>query len=286
MRRIATSTTVAVFVATLVSGCQVTKSSFEPPQGVKVSIYQPRSDISMNRIAIKFQNDSAEPLTITAASLISNFFASEFVWSRGRTATVSPGFAIDLRVGIQSVDSCGEGRSASTVRFNWSIGDVSGTSVITPEDTFGILDSLHGNGCFIAAVNKASSITAVSLTPPSQKLAPATLLISIAPTGEEGKLTINSIGSTTLLSPADSKGISTALLNLDVVINAKGPFKINVPIVPNRCDAHGIAEDKIGTRIPLHVTLADGTVGRLVLPASNQLRAAMYSFYTSYCGLG
>lgn len=284
--RIATVAIVAVFAATLVSGCQATRSSVEPPLGVKVSIFQPRSDISMNRIAIKFVNDGTEPLTITAATLTSNLFANDFVWSSSRAATVSPGFAIDLRVDIPPVDSCNEGRSSSKVRFNWSVGEVSGTSVITPDDTFNILANLHDNGCFISAMNTVGAISAVSLTPPSQKLAPATLLISIAPMSEEEELTINSIGSTTLLSPADSKGIGTAQLDLDVVISTKGPFKINVPIVPNRCDAHGIAEDKIGTRMPLIVTLANGTQGRYLLTASNQLRAAMYSFYTSYCGLG
>ena len=286
MIRIATAVTVAVFAATLVSGCQATSSPVESPQGVEVSIFQPRSDISKNRIAIKFVNDGTEPLTITAATLTSNLFVNDFVWSSSRAATVSPGFAIDLRVDIPPVDSCDESKTATEVRFDWTVGEVSGTSVITPDETFNILNSLHENGCFISAMNTVGTITAVSLTPPVQKQAPATLLISIAPTGEEGELTINSIGSTTLLSPADSNGISTAQLDLDVVINAKGPFKITVPIVPNRCDAHGIAEDKIGTRMPLFVTLADGTKGRYVLPASNQLRAAMYSFYSSYCGLG
>lgn len=284
--RIATVAAVVVFAATLVSGCQATSSPVESPQGVKVSIFQPRSDISMNRIAIKFVNDGAEPLTITAATLTSKLFANDFVWGSSRAATVSPGFAIDLRVDIPLVDSCNEGRSTSSVRFNWSVGEVSGTSIITPEDTFGILDSLHSNGCFIATMNNVTAIAAASLTPPAQKLAPATLLIAIVPTGEEGRVTIDSVGSTTLLAPADSNGIGSAQLDLDVAISAKGPFKISVPIVPNRCDAHGIAEDKIGTRIPLSVTLADGTEGRFVLPASNQLRAAMYSFYTSYCGLG
>ena len=283
--RISAIASVAMFAATLLSGCQATRSPVEAPQGVKVSIYQPRSDISMNRIAIKFANDGAEPLTITAASLTSNFFANEAVWTPGRNTTISPGSAIDLRVDIPAVNSCDEGNSASAVHFGWSVGEVSGTSVVIPEDTFSILDSLHSAGCFIAAINTVGTITAVSLTPPAKLPAPATLLISIAPTGEEGSMTINSIGSTTLLNPADPKGTGTAQLNLGVVISANGPYEIKVPVVPNRCDEHGIAEDKIGTRMPLIVTLDDGTEGRLVLPASDQLRAEMYSFYTSFCGL-
>jgi hypothetical protein len=240
----------------------------------------------MNRIAIKFHNNGAETLTITAASLTSNLFANKFVWSSGRAAKVLPGFSIDLRFDIPPVASCDEGISASAVRFGWSVGNVSGTSVITPEDTFSILESLHSNGCFTAAMNIVGTFTAVSLTPPAQKLAPAKLLISFVPTGKEGTLTINSVGSTSLLSPADPNGIGSSQLDLGLVIGANGPFEITVPIVPNRCDAHGIAEDKIGTRLPLFVTLDDGTEGRFALPASNKLRAQMYSFYTSFCGLG
>lgn len=285
MTRTAAAALLAAFAATLVGVWQATTVPVEPPQGVAVSISQPRSDISMNRIVIQFENFGAEPLTITAVSLTSNFFTKEFVWGPGRTATVSPGAAIDLRVDIPPVDSCDEGKSASAVRFGWSVGKVSGTSVVKPDDPFKILDSLHGNGCFIDAINFVATITAVSLTPPAQEPAPATLLISIVPTGEEGTVTINSVGSTALLNPADRNGNGSAQLNLGVVISSNGPYEVTIPIVPNRCDEHAIAEDKIGTRIPLFVTLADGTKGRFVLPASDKLRAEMYSFYTSFCGL-
>jgi hypothetical protein len=286
MARTAIAAILSVFATTLVSGCQATRSLVEPPQGIKASIYQPRLDISMNRIAIKFHNDGTQPLTITAATLKSNFFDNDFIWGPGRSATLSPGFAIDLRVDIPSVDSCDEARPENSLRFDWRVGKVSGTSVVIPKDTYGILERLHDDGCFIAAMNTVATMTAVSLTPPAEKQTPATLLISIAPTGEKGTLTVDSVGSSTLLRPADSAGIGSAKLDLGVVINANGPREITIPIVPNRCDAHGLAEDKVGTRIPLFVTLPDGTKGRFVLPASDLLRAAIYSFYTSFCGLG
>lgn len=282
---ITASTAVALAIATLLSGCQATSSPEEPPPGVKVSIYQPRTDISLNRIAINFDNQGAEPLTITSAILTSNFFANEFVWSPAGPTTVPPGFAIDLRVNIPLISSCDESKSENSVRFDWRVGEVSGTSVVRPEDTFGILDSLHANGCFVAEIQSIASISAVSLTPPAEGPAPAILLISIIPTGKEGTVTVNSVGSTTLLNPADSDGIGSAQLDIGVVIDANGPYELEVPLVPNRCDQHAIAEDKVGTRIPLIVTLANGTEGRLVLPASDQLRTEMYSFFTSFCGL-
>ncbi len=55
--------------------------------------------------------------------------------------------------------------------------------------------------------------------------------------------------------------------------------------MPNRCDAHALAEDKVGTRMPLYVTAPDGSTGRFVLAATDELRMQMYAFYSSYCGL-
>ena len=125
----------------------------------------------------------------------------------------------------------------------------------------------------------------MSLTAPAQEPAPAELLISVEPTGEPGTVTVDTISSTTLLNPAGPDGIGVPQLDLGIAVSADGPAEIRVPIVPNRCDPHALAEDKIGTRMPLHVTLPDGTSGRLVLSASDELRAQMYAFFSSFCGL-
>ena len=108
----------------------------------------------------------------------------------------------------------------------------------------------------------------------------------ISMVGNEGVVTVDAISSTTLLNPARPDGIGVNRLELGVEVSAAGPPEIRVPIVPNRCDPHALAEDKIGTRMPLYLTLSDGTSGRLVLAASDELRAQMYAFYSAYCGLG
>jgi hypothetical protein len=125
----------------------------------------------------------------------------------------------------------------------------------------------------------------VSLTAPAQQPAPAELVISVEPTGADGTVTLDTIHSTTLLNPSGPDGIGVAELDLGIAIDKDGPAEIRIPIVPNRCDPHALAEDKIGTRMPLYVTAPDGSGGRLVLSASDELRAQMYAFYTTYCGL-
>lgn len=257
----------------------------DPPAGITISVYQPRPDIPKNRIAIEVHNDGDEPITITAATLESNYFAEGFVWGPGRTATIAPGYAVDLRVDIPAVASCDAVTADNAVSFDWTVGDTSGSSVVTPDDGFHMLDRLHDEGCLVENVDAIAHLTAVSLTAPAVQPAPAELLISVEPTGASGTVTVETISSTTLLNPAGPDGIGVNQLPLGIELSADGPDEIRVPIVPNRCDPHALAEDKIGTRMPLYVTFADGTEGRYVLAASDELRGQMYAFFSAFCGL-
>lgn len=277
--------TAATLIAATLSGCSATASTTsEPPDGLSISVYQPRPDIPQNRIAIEVHNDGDEPVTITSATLTSSFFVDDFVWGPGRTATVAPGYAVDLRVDIPVKAACDGAESQQTVVFGWTVGERSGTSSVAPGDSFHMLDRLHDEACLVVHVDEIAVLTAVSLTAPARLPAPAELVISVEPTGAEGTVTVDSIRSTTLLNPAGPDGIGVGQLDLGIDVGPDGPPDIRVPIVPNRCDPHALAEDKIGTRMPLYVTLPDGTGGRLVLSASDELRAQMYAFFGAYCG--
>ncbi|HEV7742818.1 MAG TPA: hypothetical protein VGO65_10395 [Pseudolysinimonas sp.] len=287
LRRLTAVLAATVLGTALFTACAPNSSgSFDdPPKGVTISVYQPRPDIPKNRIAIEVHNDGKLPVTITSASLHSNFFADDFIWGPGRTATIAPGYAVDLRVDIPEVAACDEDTAENGVAFFWKVGDETGNSLVEPDDGFHMLDRVHDEACLVVHVEKIATLTAVSLTAPAQEPAPAELLISVEPTGEPGTVTIDKISSTTLLNPAGPDGIGVNQLPLGIAIGAEGPPGIRVPIVPNRCDPHALAEDKIGTRMPLYVTLPDGSTGRLVLAASDQLRTQMYQFFSDFCGL-
>lgn len=271
-------------LAIVLAGCQSGGSFADPPEGLSISVYQPRPDIPKNRIAIEVHNDGDEPVTITEATLSTAFFG-DFVWGPDRQATVPAGYAVDLRVDIPDAVCTPGLEAANTVYFGWKAGDRSGISALEPDDSFHMLDRVHDEACLAVNAETVATLTAVSLTAPAKEPAPAELLISVEPTGQPGTLTIDTITSTTLLMPAGSDGIGEQQLPLGIAVSADGPPDIRVPIVPNRCDPHALAEDKIGTRMPLYVTLPDGTSGRLVLAASDELRAQMYQFFSDYCGL-
>jgi hypothetical protein len=148
-----------------------------------------------------------------------------------------------------------------------------------------VLDLLHDAACLVAGVDAVVRLTAETLTAPDEMPGPADLLIAVDPTGAEGTVVIDAVRSTTLLNPAGPDGTGAGELRLGIALGADGPKDLHIPIVPNRCDAHALAEDKVGTRIPLYVTAPDGTAGRLVLDAGDGLRAQMYAFYSAFCEL-
>lgn len=282
-RSIALLAAVAV-VALGLTACDPAPAN-EVPDGVRISVYQPRPDVPKNRIAIEVHNDGDAAVTITGARLRSSYFAESFDWEPDRTATVLPGYAVDLRVEIPRTAICDDAPAEHSVVFDWRRGDEAGAGTVAPEDPFEVLDLLHDAACLVAGVDEVVRLTAETLTAPDAMPAPADLLIAVDPTGAEGTVVIDAVRSTTLLNPAGADGVGVGELRLGIELGAHGPNEVRIPIVPNRCDAHALAEDKIGTRIPLYVTAPDGTAGRLVLDAGDGLRAQMYAFYTAFCGL-
>jgi hypothetical protein len=284
-RRVVAALLAVAALTTGLAGCDLNAIPHEPPDDVRISVYQPRPDVAKNRIAIQVHNDGTEPVTISSAWLYSSYFTDPFVWEK-RTATVPPGFAVDLRVDIPPQAVCDDSPARQSVWFVWSQGDTAASWEVTPDDPFEVLDLLHDAACLIEKVKDVATLTARTLTAPASMPGPADLLVSVfPPPSSEGSFTIDSIHSTTLLNPAGPDGIGVAELHLAITVDKEGPPEIHIPIVPNRCDPHALAEDKIGTRMPLYVTTADGSSGRLVLSASDELRAEMYAFYSSYCGL-
>lgn len=59
---------------------------------------------------------------------------------------------------------------------------------------------------------------------------------------------------------------------------------VTLRVVPGRCDAHAIAEDKQGTVLRIGVVV-DGESGTLVLPAPAERREELLAFVAEACGI-
>ena len=105
------------------------------------------------------------------------------------------------------------------------------------------------------------------------------LLLQPRAAGGGGELVIDRIEETTLLAEA-----SQAPWPRSVTVRAGGaPAQVRLGIRPSRCDPHAVAEDKVGTLLPLQVRVA-GREGIVKIDAGSQLRARIYDFVTKACG--
>ena len=91
-------------------------------------------------------------------------------------------------------------------------------------------------------------------------------------------MTIASIAGTTLVAESAE---SPWPRNIRIVQGAPR-IELRLRIRPARCDPHAVAEDKVGTLLPLNVSVG-GREGQLKIAAGTALRGQIYDFVTSAC---
>lgn len=266
--------------ALLLAGCAPTVPA-EPP--FTVTVVQPRTGIAMGVIAMQVANTGDKTIEVASAELGSDVLGEPLVWD-GTPVTLEPGRAVDLRVKLDTWDCSASDEAAATATVGYSIeGGGSGTATVDAPDPTIALPGLWQEACLAERVAEVVDLRSVALESSGEVGEVGTLVLSTEPTGADGSVVVHTVESTTLLAPFDgASGVPT--VTLEASLGGDGPAELRIPFVPNRCDAHALAEDKIGTRIPLQVTVGELS-GRLILPASDELRAQMYEFYGAYCGL-
>ncbi len=153
-------------------------------------------------------------------------------------------------------------------------------------DPFGVLARNNSEMCLTRAV---SAVAAVALAPDLEVAADgrtAVVRLLIQPRAASGsgagnarELVIDRVEETTLLAEAPQSPWPHSL-----TLHAGGPpAEVRLGIRPARCDPHAVAEDKVGTLLPLRVSVA-GRKGVLKIDAGSRLRGRIYDFVTKACG--
>lgn len=249
------------------------------PGGLSVVVYQPRSDIAREQLALQVVNDGDADVEIISARLSSPDFTDDSVWTG--SSTVLSGQKLDLRVPLPQFDCTGE--TDPVVRLSADVGSPSESSEVAVTDPYDLLPRLHREACLGEEIAEIANLTPREVILPDG-VAPAILVIAVDPTGAPGAVTLDAVGGTTLLLPV-AGGLANDRVELGVTIDADGPLEVRIPFVPNRCDAHALMEDKIGTIIPLYVTTATMSGTRWMLPVTDEQRGHFYAFFAAYCGL-
>ena len=97
---------------------------------------------------------------------------------------------------------------------------------------------------------------------------------------QPGTLTIESVGGTPVLTAQGSSGWRPR-----VTVHGDGPTRrIELPVVPNRCDDHAFLEAGGATAFIVHLVVG-GTSGDVILRMSNEGAANAIRFARDSCGL-
>ncbi len=155
-------------------------------------------------------------------------------------------------------------------------------------DPFGVLARNNAEMCL---TRDAAAVATIVLAPDLEVAADgrtAVVRLLITPNGAgrtadagggAGELVLDRVGETTLLAEAPQ-----APWPHSVALRAGGPpVELRLGIRPARCDPHAVAEDKVGTLLPLRVSVA-GREGVLKIDAGDKLRGRIYEFVTTACG--
>ncbi|WP_427131626.1 hypothetical protein [Pseudarthrobacter sp. S9] len=266
---------------------------------VTAEISQFRDNYSKQIIEIQLTNTTGAALTVLSAELTSPLFIAGITWpARTGGIELPPGQTKSLPVPLPAAD-CSRppttGATAVPATVSLRLAAPTGTAATgtaaagaattaTAADPYGVLTRNSQEMCVARA---AAAVAAIRLEPELEVTADAQtavvrLLITpraAAGAADPGTLTIDRIEGTTLI--AEDPAIPWPH---SVSISAGGDSQeIRLSIRPARCDPHAVAEDKVGTLLPLRVTVA-GREGLLKIDAGATLRGRIYDFVTTACG--
>ena len=271
------------------SACDSGASSPQPSTStsagpIAVEVNQSRDQYGKQAIQLQFTNTTDKPLTVTSTRLRSPLYEEDILWQRpGSGLELPPGQPKAVPTALPAA-TCGATEDASTTQTRATLeysepGQEAKEETTEAADPFGVLTR---NASELCIATEAAAVATMVLDPELKVAADgrtAVVRLIITPTAQVGgpeRLTIESIDETTLLAQSPSDPWPT---NVTV-----GTVKqeLQLTIRPARCDPHAVAEDKVGTLLPLRITLGDRQ-GLIKVAASNDLRGRIYDFVTAAC---
>lgn len=259
---------------------------------VTAEINQLRDNYSRQIIAIRLTNTTAGPVTVLGAGLASPLYTGTIEWPAAPGGIeLPPGqpkiLPAQLRAPECGIRTAGPGEGTVVELQLAGAPGIGPAATVPAADPYGVLSRNNAEMCLAQA---AAAVAGIRLEPELEVSADAqsaVLGLAITPRstpgavnpGSTGTLTIHWIEGTTLLEQDQS-----APWPRSVSVHTGGASQhFRLGIRPARCDPHAIADDKVGTLLPLRVS-AGGRDGVLKIDAGAQLRGRIYEFVTAACG--
>lgn len=261
-----------------------------------------RDNYGKQIIEIQLSNITSATVTVLGAELASPMFRQGSVWQAAPGGTdIPPGQTKSLPAQLQD-PSCQDPAEEPTedpaeeptddpaaagapAEVRVSVRQASATidERLPASDPFGVLARIHAEMCL---AQDAARVAVIGLAPDLEVAADArTAVVRLTVTpreagaGTPGRLTIERIEGTTLLAEPPDRPWPHGVM----VVAGGAAAEYNLRIRPARCDPHAVAEDKVGTLLPLLVNIG-GREGTLKVAAGAALKGRIYDFVTAACG--
>ena len=275
----------ALVTAGLLSGCS---APAQKPVALTVAVYQLRSDYAIRGAQIEITNPSKLNLQVTSATFSSSWFASTVSSPSAPTQLLATS-TTDFRV-VLAEPRCTAQKAAPLVHIEYTRPDGSrGETTVTPTIPFDSISLVHAQDCSRVEFEKVAKITVA----PSLRFDPAAdgagvgggrraalIDVTFTPTGAGGSVTLHSTEDTTLLAQREGTFRSVEL----TMTAASPPTTLTLDYVPAGCLQHRVAEDKIGTLIPMRVDAGPYRDALFLVPVSTAMKGALLDWVGVYCG--
>lgn len=261
------------------SACSDSIAQTPLPDGVSVHLDQSGIQRQGREVFLRVENDTRHDITIERFVLTSPRL-EDVTWSGAEE--IGSTYETDLEF-TMPVGRCGADIDA-TVRFTYRVdgGDLQ-ESTTTADDPYGNAAASADRDCAEITLEDAADVVVGEPTVSGTGRASVLHLpVTMTPTGDRSDVRFGGFGSTVLFrqtadSPAD----------VDVPLGpGDPPARLDMQVVPARCDPHALAEDKVGRLFPVTVLADDvGTDASYFLPLTRDQKLAFFDFFRSSCGL-
>ncbi|MBT1004109.1 hypothetical protein KIH31_16095 [Paenarthrobacter sp. DKR-5] len=250
-----------------------------PAPALTAAVEQFRDTYTKRIIELQLTNTAASPLAVLAASLEADSNDGTMTWPPDPGgAEIPPGQTLSLPLAL-SASRCASTTTAATAQVRIRDGARQQTLLLPAADPHNVLDRNRSEDCVARAVAAVAAVAFTDELTVSADGGSARLHLGIRPAGGDGSFTVTHIASTPLLSPAGMWPVGWS------VAGSSPPRTLDLGIVPARCDAHALAEDKVGTVFRFTVR-AGSTQGVMLVPASPLLKTRLYGFVAAACRRG
>ncbi|PUB28897.1 hypothetical protein C8K30_103322 [Promicromonospora sp. AC04] len=289
----------AAAVACTGGGTGTTSSTLGPvPDGVaahlSVEVGQGRTQYADREILLSVTNGSDETMTLLAGALQADGFGPSHPTKEGRTIALRPGTTRDVYVGLGEAECAGfpagpdepvpDAAPSATITLALGeyddLGPATDVVVDDVDDPSGHLARNHAVDCARAAVEAGVGLTTDADVPVETRDGEPTALVTleIEPVAGGPEVTIDRIGGTTLMA---NPGGGSGWTGRDLA--GQGSGRITLPVVPARCDAHAVGEDKRGTFLPVYASVDGEPQHVIYVPMPDSGRADLFDFIADSC---